>query len=81
MSDVKVEVGPPVLAYPDHDQNFTMFDIKVEESNLGNHWIAKIEAGGKVFEARHASRTQAISDVERAARDAHTAGVIIPGVF
>jgi hypothetical protein len=81
VSETKVEVGPPLVGFSDHDENFTMFDIKVEEANLGNHFVATIETGGKVFEARHASRSQAIADVEAYVRDAHKRGEVFPGIF
>lgn len=75
------EIGPPLVQYEDHDQAFTMFDIQVRQANLGNHFEASIETGGKVYTARHADRSQAIADVEAAVRHAHKTGQVVPGVW
>jgi ABC-type enterochelin transport system substrate-binding protein len=75
----KPKIGPPVLSYSDHHENFTMFNVEVKEANLGNHYEAKIETSGKVFTARHASKSQAIADVNAAVREAHKRGEITPG--
>lgn len=75
----KPKVGPPILGYADHHENFTMFKVDVRKANLGNHYEATIEADGKRFTARHQMQRQAIADVEAAAREAHKRGEIFPG--
>jgi hypothetical protein len=79
VSSIKQKVIGVRQGFSDHSDNFTMFKVKVEESNLGNHHIATIETAGKVFEARHRSRSQAIADVNRVVREAHKRGEIYPG--
>lgn len=74
-------MGPPLVPFSDHDENFTMFDVEVRRANLDNHWEASITTDGKTFTARNADRGQAIADVEVTVRNAHRNGEIFPGIF
>ncbi len=78
---IESKVGAPVYQFEDHDELYAQFHIDVNTDESSGQTVAVIEAGGKRFEARHSSRTQAISDVEAAVTEARKTGKIIPGIF